>query len=215
MRLRAIFPKWPIKMEKDKRSGIDLLRDVEHKIDAMLAYIRNIDNVQKILLARMNDQSPVSVPSPAPKTGKVTFDQLPKTNKFEQMKAKAGVVDEPGEPGELVQATNPQGSARRGQRAAPPEVTAEVSVSQLVLYPTGKPVFAASVEIIDTRGLLVEQVRTQPNGRWNAKLAPGKYVVRIVKRVAKETMAKPIDVRYDIEIPAGVDKHVLDSPTID
>jgi hypothetical protein len=97
----------------DSRSGSDLLRDVERKIDLLYRHVQNLDNNVKIMLGHLNElmNAPsdpwtpqIHAPAQAPESvqlGQDTdpqtykFEDLPRTHKFEQMAAAQGIKVEP------------------------------------------------------------------------------------------------------------------------
>jgi hypothetical protein len=106
-------------MSSNKRTGTQLLLDLETKVEALMGHVRNLENTAKIILQRIND-SPSSQPSvepqaismaqikrqaatavaPAepPKTGEwAKFEDLPRTNKFAEARTRAGVADDPAQ----------------------------------------------------------------------------------------------------------------------
>jgi hypothetical protein len=256
-------------MEKKTRTGAELLLDVEQKLDTLLGHVRNLENLQKIMLQRMNEMgavptgdpdneninqvilkrlddiqeqskvifpAPQSTPThtaePQPVPGQfVTYDKMPKTNHFEKAMAAAGIVDEEAgrkpvtikahpeppripsrEDTELEEEFVHQGS-RRGMRVQT-QPSGKVEVTQQVFYASGKPVVVASVEVLDDRGLLVSQTRTNQTGRWRMGLMPGHYTVHLVKRVAPDSMAQPMELRYNIDVTGEDRKMELPSPEV-
>jgi hypothetical protein len=106
----------------DSRSGSELLRDVEEKLDLLQRHVQNLDNNVKIMLARFNElmsappqepvqlagnqvdltaKNPVNLHANEVKLGEGTepkmyrYEDLPKAHKFEQMAAAQGIEVEP------------------------------------------------------------------------------------------------------------------------
>jgi len=177
---------------------------------------------------------PTHMAEPQPVPGQFArFENMPKTNHFEQMKAAAGVVDadEP-QPDRVAIKAHPEQprlpsaqedeleeeylhkGTRRGVRVQA-KPTGKVNVSQQIFYSTGKPVVVASVEVLDSRGLLVNQTRTNQAGRWAMPLHPGPYTVHVVKRVAPDSMAQPLEIRYEVDITGEQERMELPAPEIE
>ena len=77
-----------------------------------------------------------------------------------------------------------------------------VPVRQKILYPDGKLVCLANVEIFDMETKTIfQKLRTNATGEWIASLKPGKYQVNILKPKA---LNKPeIKLSFGIDIPAS------------
>lgn len=78
-----------------------------------------------------------------------------------------------------------------------------VPVKQKILYPDGKLCCLASVEIFDIEHeseTIIQKVRTNAMGEWNASLRPGQYHVNILKPKA---LNKPeVRFAFNISIPS-------------
>ena len=199
-------------MSKDTRTATDILIEIERKQDLILGYVKNLDNNFKIVLARLNSnamqpvvQAPVALPQPEPRSAlvkmeevkKVKFEDLPKTNKFQEMAKEVGIdVEEE----ELLEDPLPTGQ-RRGDRAQKTESGTRVAVSQQIEY-SGKPVILATVNVIDGTGKSIKMTRTNTSGRWTAALEPGMYTISVLKISADSSKPK-IDTSYLVEIPQG------------
>jgi hypothetical protein len=246
-------------VNEDSRTGSELLRDVERKLDTLKRHVQNMDNNLKIVLSQFNtlmqalsQPEPVATTSqdiklhssevnlhsgstspPKAKLGDGTepdktykFEDLPKTNKFEEMQGHYGLVEEPererikakpqGEDAfdkyELVEESKKKGRAR-GQRV-PEKSSNRVGVSQQILFPNGSPAFLASVEILNAGGVQIKQTRTNTKGHWVAPLEPGEYTVHVVKHVPPESDKKSFDIRYVVEIPPSDKPLELPPPEI-
>jgi hypothetical protein len=217
------------------RSVSEVVIDLEQKVDTLLAYYRNMDANIKLLLSRSRQNlvsekvvsnlsnagqgakfpgktpaKPAAKSTPAPKP---TKPNLPQTNIFETLKARAGVTDDAElttEHDELIEEAVHKGTRRGARTATKP--SGKISVSQQVLNDEGGPVFLASVEILDMSGDLVKQTRTNTKGRWVAPLEPGQYAIHIVKR----SQDKPvIDLKFAVEIPESAKPLELDPPELE
>lgn len=87
----------------------------------------------------------------------------------------------------------------------------KVPITQLIYIPEdmkdgGKPITLASVEIKKENGKVVQKVKTNSVGRWQALLSPGKYFARVIRKYNDQiidfeqmfqvdTSNKPIEVK--------------------
>ncbi len=213
-----------------KRSASDVILEMEQTLNTILGHQRNMDANIKILLARSVKQQssrpaaqpdpipePKPEPEPPPKRGpgrppkSAKFEDLPKTNIFETLKKRSGLIDADltTEHDELIEEVVHKGD-RRGARN-PTKPSGKVSVSQQVLNDEGSPIFLASVEILDMNGALIKQTRTNTKGRWVAPLDPGRYAVHITKRIQDKP---PVDLKFAVEIPETGKPMELDPPEV-
>lgn len=148
-------------------------------------------------------------------------------SQFDQMKAQAGIVDEPDDilsgvarkmddptSMELEEATQFTGK-RRGQRVDRKSAqNSKVSVSQQLLDYDGKPLALATVKVTNHLGQPVKSARSNTKGKWNAPLEPGNYEVHVLRKFASDPNKKPVEYRYTISIPIS-DGGRLDLPPPD
>lgn len=198
-------------MEHKKiKTATDILAELELKIDSLVGAVKNIENAQTVLLANFNKfmaqqnnpiikkESSASVPE-SNKTYK--FEDLPKTNKFEQLKQSYGITDG------LTQQERPE-APRRIQRTSKEPSKNRVSVRQKIVNETGGPIFLAAVEVLNQQQEVVARTRTDNNGTWKASLEPGDYEVVIIKRAPPDSGKKQYSVNYKISLNGQ-------SPTVD
>lgn len=210
-------------MVEDNRTSTDILLELEVKIDLLSRRFNNVELLLKTILNNINKQSSSSVQEeskPIKNTGPINknnFDQRDKTTRFADLASQHGldVEDEPParfeniikarpselppDPGgdDMVEA--PSRGASRGQRGA--KTSAKLSVSQVLYRDEGQPLFLASVEVLDESGVLINQTRTNPKGRWLMALSPGEYQVHVLKRFTQDSGKETVDVTYKINIP--------------
>ena len=141
--------------DNNDRKATDILLDLEAKIDKALAYLATIDMNHKLLLNKLNSLStkePQDLPVQSPPKPEYVFSD----------------VDDPMEdesiPPELEVDKNPTGK-RRAARGQNLDVKM-VPVQQKITYPDGSNVCVAKVEIHDSTGKLVKQMRTNQVGKW-------------------------------------------------
>ncbi|HVI41871.1 MAG TPA: hypothetical protein VM577_14570 [Anaerovoracaceae bacterium] len=212
-----------------ERKASDVLLELEKKVDQILQYLKNIDFNNKLILERLN-KAPVesakpiaAAPPPAPQRKMPSagpyVPPTPPTAVAPAGKAPAGktlmtkpvtdyefheVLDD-GENHQIHEDLQPK-LGRRDIRT-PMQQDKKTQVQQKIMYPDGKNVILASVEIFtlipDGKGKLekklVKQTRTNSSGKWLAALDPGKYSIHIFKTA---TTNKPVvEQAYEVEIP--------------
>lgn len=75
----------------------------------------------------------------------------------------------------------------------------KIPVQQRIVYPDGKNVYMANVEIYSVDGSLVKKTNTNQVGKWMMLLASGRYKIKVTKSGSGQ---KPkIDIEYDISVP--------------
>ena len=215
-------------MEMDKRKATEILLDLEERIKTVEKRIQNSENLLKIMLGRLNVslsanpqvRQQISTAEPelvqTPIINKENFENRPRTNKFAEAAAREGVKIEEPETQRIseVFTARPQSNQRidpddmlespirgnvRGQRG-PIIKDKKLSVSQ-VLNHGDSPLFLANIEVLDDKGVLINQARTNTKGRWLMALAPGDYQVHVSKRFPPDSGRSPIDMMYPINIP--------------
>lgn len=208
-----------------ERSAIDILLELEQKVDALSRRYGNVENLLKVLLNNINNGHVPKPQEAATKSVKITgpinknnFDQREKTSKFVDLANQQGLdveddevptrletvikarpSDLPPDPSGEDMVEAPSRGASRGQRGA--KTSAKLSVSQVLFREEGQPLFLASVEVLDESGVLINQTRTNPKGRWLMALAPGEYQVHVLKRFTQDSGKETVDLTYKINIP--------------
>lgn len=102
------------------------------------------------------------------------------------------------------------GSELRTRGGNSPEETKKTVVTQKIVYEDGKPVCLAKVEIKNTVGDIVSQIRTNATGEWMTTVKPGIYEVIISKLAARDKPA--VNMRYPIKIEASPIPVRLETP---
>lgn len=176
----------------------EVVVELEAKVGRIAGIVQNTDNNIKLILDRLNrlsDKQKLLEPkAESVKALPQSIETRPAAMIAKPMRSEVTIEDSE----ELEEEFIHKGQ-RRGQRIPPPEQTSKVTVSQQLVLTNGKPVFLANISISDENGTLLKQVRTNNKGRWVAPLAPGRYIVKAVKR--GEGQKIPIDLKYGIEIP--------------
>ena len=158
------------------------------------SFLRRTAALQK--LRERAQQPEEEVTHPAMKAEPKTYDDF-------------GIDDEGNR--ELEESVVPTGR-RRDQRIPPaPQKTGKLPVSQQLLFPDGKPLFLANIEIFDDKGLLIKQTKTNAKGRWIAPLISGYYTIQVHKKNSQDKK-QVINMRYQIEVPPG-DGQPLELPS--
>jgi hypothetical protein len=62
-----------------------------------------------------------------------------------------------------------------------PSGVKRISVIQRICDDKGKDLFMADVSVIDQNKSVIQKTKTTANGKWQARLMPGKYMVNIIK----------------------------------
>lgn len=210
-------------MSNNKRSTTDIILNLETTMNGLSKRFNNIENLLKVLLNNINNiNSPSTQHSIVnSKTGPVNkdnFNYRDRTNKFAELADKHGVdVDDefpstiddviearpselPSDPSGEDMLEAPSRKPSRGQRGNV-KTSTKSSVSQVLYREEGSPLFLASIEVLDTTGVLINQTRTNPKGRWLMALAPGEYQVHVLKRFPADSGKESIDTSYRINVP--------------
>lgn len=213
-------------MSEDKRTATDILLELEGKVNILSKRFGNVENLLKVLLNNINNRqsSGPKLGIPAPLEPKITgpisrdnFNQREQTNKFAELANQHGVVVDDETPSAIdtvIEARpselppDPEGEdmleapsrkSSRGQRGS--KSSAKSSVSQVLYREEGQPLFLAAIEVLDQTGVLINQTRTNPKGRWLMALAPGEYQVHVLKRYPPDSGKESIDTSYQIKVP--------------
>jgi len=217
------------------RKASDILLELEATLAKVLGYVHNMDMNIKTISNRLNMLEKTSVspkwspPSmtqpqaPQAETKPTTKAQMPGLKPGVQLGPQRTMIATPK--GQQISTTEenednftfvndeqleidtqPIGQ-RRGTRTEEPNPNSErkMPVQQRIIYPDGKNVCLANVEIFQTNNKgelnLIKKIRTNSAGKWAVALASGKYLVSISKI---GTSTKPnVDVSYSIDIPVS------------
>jgi hypothetical protein len=218
--------------DNDKRSASDIILALESKVDNLSRYVINIDSTIKILLGRINELSKNLENIKAVDHSNIIQEKLPPKGNFEKMAEKFGIAVEPSaaipqiiakptgnsqlktpdpDGDEIIEELSGRNSAIRGQRVQTKSVKS--SISQQLLKEDGGILFLANVEIINKKGELVKQTRTNMKGRWMAALDPEEYTVKVTKRFSDGNQ-RPIEKSYEIKVPPSDSPMELDPLTL-
>jgi hypothetical protein len=91
----------------------------------------------------------------------------------------------------------PQQQAPTPEKSGSPD--RKVPVSQRITDSRGKDLFMATISILDSDKNLIDTVKTNATGKWQAHLKPGKYHIHIVK-TDSATKSK-IEAMQELNIP--------------
>lgn len=204
----------------EERKATDILLAIESDVKEILAYHKNQDLTNRLILERLRvlEGARIAGPSaisptviaadPAPP---LTTSLAPAPTPFLQtsgMKEKlrkamseaSAAVDSKNDIRlqDQIDVENSQSGKRRGTRV---QTAAEkqVSVQQRIVGSDDKNLFMAKVEIFDDEGTLVKQTKTNQTGKWLAQLVPARYQITISK--AGTATKEPVEETYFVEIP--------------
>lgn len=122
-------------------------------------------------------------------------------------------LDNYGQP-ELMEEVVHKGTRRDLRQPADNSQSKKVAVSQRILFPDGKPMFLAGVEVSDGEGNTIARTRTNTQGRWLAPLEAGEYTVHIVKRISPDSKRPPVELKFQVQIPPSSSPVELPSPDL-
>lgn len=190
------------------RTSTDLLLSMEKDINTLERRVKNIEGLLKILLQKLNSGSLQNQQKADQKQpvnpqdvfiNKDNFENRPKTDRFSEIASSHGIAidDTPSENPFSMKEADTRGRSRL-QREKTKDKRPTVSQSIMI---SDSPLFLASIEIFDQGGVLVNQARTNQNGKWRMMLDPGDYMVHVLKRFPPDSGKKSIDVTYDLNIP--------------
>lgn len=136
-------------------------------------------------------------------------------SQFDQMKAQAGITDEPDDilsgvarrqdsdesDFNLQEATQFSGKVRGQRVGRESSKNSKISVTQQLFDHDGKPLPLATVKITNQFGQPVKSARSSVKGKWNAPLDPGNYEVHVLRKFVADPSKKPVEYRYSISVP--------------
>lgn len=199
----------------NKRKATDVLLQMESSINTLLGYVRNQDHMIKMLLQKISlleKQITVNFDKPAPAPSQPQAKPLMPGLKSGVILGQSGLkhVEVEAKSEEelefpVVEVPAPQGKRRSGRYVSEPNVNSNkpIPVQQSVVYPDGKNVCLANVEIFQ-EDKLVKKTRTNASGKWITSLEPGVYTVCVFK----QSVANKPEVNLSFEI----DVHPSDGP---
>jgi hypothetical protein len=169
--------------EEEPRKLSDVVIGLENDMKDVLGLLRSLDTNVKLLL---NSQNMQRVPNP------------PREAVFEAHKSIPRPTAEAPAPGPTVEAVDfPQAFVPKTDFAGRPRTVQE----KLYYASDSKVILLAQIEIFDEAGKLVNKTRTNNQGAWTARLAPGAYKIRVAKT---KTSTKPqVLETYNIMVTSG------------
>lgn len=185
-------------MNKKVRKASDVLLSMEASLNEALGYLRNQNMVMTLLLKKVET---LENASSAPPTVKPDWNLSAPTAKTQMPGLKPGV--------RLGKQAESPANTAPGEPELKEEVIKSnikrVPVQQRVLYPDGKNVCLANVEILQAAKngefKIVKTCRTNSAGKWQMGLEPGKYLIHLSKI---GTSQKPtVETSYSIDVPVS------------
>jgi hypothetical protein len=175
-------------MTDQPRKASDIIVALEDKVNTLLQSMSVYNLNQKLILDRVNRiynyiaeleaQAAQTAPPPQP-TDKdivqssaehvITVAESP-TGVRRTARSEAYTTPTPQPPIQDVQ-----------RKPEQPGSNKKVPVTQRITDGKGKDLFMAEVNIFDEQKKPVQKTKTNPNGKWQAHLTPGRYHVHIVK----------------------------------
>lgn len=196
------------------RKVSDVVLKLENDVGLLKKYVQNINNELKILISNNNitnqaiekllsnlNKAPINRP---------TVSAPDETPSLKQTSPKPEVIDFIDDD-RIEEAPVIKKGKQRSQRKKVDSIEDhQVAVSQKILLSDGKPLFLADVSIYDQNGDFIRKARTNAQGKWLAALKPGNtYFIVVQKKTANK---KPIELRYDVDLPAENDGKPIELP---
>jgi len=170
-----------------ERKASDILVDLEKKVDVLIKLMSTYDLTAKLILKRLNDMQ-VSGPSVSVDTSKISSPpnqqiQVATNQQQEKINSPQISIDVSKEP---------------AARKRTSDTSKKIPVSQRITDNNGKDLFMADVIIYDENNTVVEKIKTNAVGKWQAHLSAGKYNVHISK--IDNTTKKKIESLQEFEV---------------
>lgn len=201
-----------------------IVSEILVKLNNIEGMVRNTENNMKIMLSQVNKLSGQinNLPTLSPGIQAPTTLIKPKLPPGPMVSQRGSVTlpDEPGPPipssysfqdDDLEEEILHKGHRRDVRHPAAPEASNKTAVEQKVMFPDGRTVAFAQVEIKNNKGIVVKQTRTTPSGYWKALLDPGTYEIHLLKRGGAGTKL-PVELRYNIDVIPSEETQELSSP---
>lgn len=166
--------------------------------------IVNIENLLKLLLSKVNRPDNKIVTQVIPEEKKIDTQIIPgmkpNVRLINNRLVKVGEDTEEKNDSTIIEEESVHSGKRRLNRTNNEQsLDKKVPVRQRIVYPDGKNVCLASVEIFDINGKLVAQAKTNSTGQWISSLVPGTYNVKVNKNAAGNKPA--ISLNNTISVP--------------
>lgn len=210
-------------MSDNVRKASEVILEIEGFVKEILSHVRHQDMAMKLLINRISVLEGVArgsqVFSAPPTLAPAATSQMPglkpgvnlgpnvskpRANQVFSASEELDQLPDNDEFGnEQIEIDLKPKGIRRGARV-PPVPDKKSPVKQKVIYPNGKNICLANVEIFSlgpTGEHLIKKCRTNSAGKWSAPLSSGRYTVCVSKI---GTSTKPnVDVTYEIDIPVS------------
>lgn len=207
------------------RNAVDVLLDLESKIDSLLNLIKTQDLQLKLLSNKISlilEKQPIVLQEKAQSPrytisdGDLDFKVTPQTSS--PIMVQAGVeVQLNNQPQENQRARRPDiqfeelqsleekdeffdvTSEQLMEQKASIDRKGSIPVSQKIVTSGGKSVYLASIEVFDVNNNSLIKTKTNISGKWSTSLKPGEYTV-LLKRAPGQHIKDPIKIKYPIEV---------------
>jgi len=185
------------------RKATDILLKIEQQNTLMLQYMKVIDgNLKKILnLFKSINLGKPSMQPPSHKNDELTFKN--KTEKTNSAKTEASAKKETlKEPPKLTVESFVQvsGSENKVIKASDNVGKKRVVHQNLKFKSDNKNVILANIVAKDLDNNIVGKTKTNPTGKWQLSLKPGKYNIHITKGGVKTPPRQPVDLKFNITV---------------
>lgn len=212
----------------EPRKASEILLSIESKLDQLIAIISANDLTMKIIankLQNLLDKNDVRVlPVSNPSIQSPIESPIPTVSMFSPSKEELTI-----EGSEILQEEKIPSGIRRTSRSADigdrndlfnnkslheesshQNDSLKIPVVQRIVDKNGKSMFLADVEIINEQSSVVEKVKTNSVGKYQAKLSPGKYkvIIRKMEPISKIKMEGVQDIIVDS------DKKIVELPML-
>lgn len=198
----------------EEKKVTEVIQEIKIEVTEILAHVRNIDLKYTLVLDRLNKLvSPAAPKSSVPVTP-ATIKLIPESpeiifpeyqpNKTSDLKSKLQSALEQAqqdqEAEDQITVAAQQDGKRRNLRQHSENQIRQIPVHQRIIYPDGKPVYMANVEIFEaTTQNVVKQTKTNQVGKWLASLSPGEYQIKIFK--GGNSLKGKVELNYRVTIP--------------
>lgn len=154
------------------KTAIDLLIDINDKLDLLLKYNKTLDvNLKKILNRSISQDSNTITTSIAKPLAPILTVESAATN------------------GNVIKASNIDFSNKKE------------AVSQNLCYKSdNKNVTLAKVLAYDKSNNIAGETKTNMHGKWILMLRPGEYIIHILKAGTKTPPRPTLDIKYNITV---------------
>ena len=192
------------------RKSSDIIVEIEIMVKQILAHVQNQDLLYKTLINRIsqmeNKTQPQKVEPPIAEIVKTPSKPLMPGLKsgFRRLSK----VEEPASEAVSAPAPSlaPEQPAKPQEQPVKPKEQRAVPLRQQVLCADDRVAAMARVEIFDSELSLVKDIKTNNTGNWVSALQPGKYTVKITKKIS----GKPLETNTEIIVHDSSEPIVLD-----